>query len=65
MLVFRRPCVYNAAMWLNNRALFPCQEYGSMSTWEACITVPSGVTALMSGDSKEQCVLQDNGTYRN
>ncbi|ELU05104.1 hypothetical protein CAPTEDRAFT_216157 [Capitella teleta] len=46
----KRPCVYSAAMWLNNRALFPCHEFGSMCTWEACISVPQGSVAVMSGD---------------
>ena len=37
-------------MWLNNRAMFPCHEFGSMCTWEACMCVPDGAVAVMSGD---------------
>ncbi|KAK2168744.1 hypothetical protein LSH36_14g00029 [Paralvinella palmiformis] len=46
------PCVYTSGMWVNNRSLMPCQEYGSLSTWQAIIRVPSQLTVLMSADDK-------------
>ena len=53
-------CVYTAGMWVNNRSLMPCQEYGSLSTWQAIIRVPSeSIVVLMSGD-EEPCVTPEN-----
>ena len=54
------PCVYTAGMWINNRSLMPCQEYGSLSTWQAIIKVLPHLTVLMSGDNEGRIITEDN-----
>ncbi|GIX77918.1 aminopeptidase O [Caerostris extrusa] len=47
----RNPAVFSHGAFINNRALFPCQEPPvAMATWEATVTVADPVTVLMSGD---------------
>ncbi|CAD5117370.1 DgyrCDS6148 [Dimorphilus gyrociliatus] len=43
-------CVYTAGMWINNRALFPSQEYACLSTWQSLISCDSDYYPLMSSD---------------
>ena len=54
--------MFSAAMWINNRALMPCQEYGSLSTWEAYIRAPVGAQVIMSSDHNATHQLSEDGT---
>ena len=55
--------MFSAAMWINNRALMPCQEYGSLSTWEAYVRAPIDAQVIMSSDHNATCQLTENGTF--
>ena len=43
--------MFSAGMWVNNRALFPCQEFGALSTWHATITTPRDTVLLITSDN--------------
>ena len=58
-----RPCMFSAAMWINNRALMPCQEYGSFSTWEAYIRAPADGQVIMSAEQDAVCCSKENGVF--
>ena len=55
--------MFSAAMWISNRALMPCQEYGSMSTWEAYIRAPVDAQVIMSADKNATCRVIENSTF--
>ncbi|XP_060556016.1 aminopeptidase O-like [Ruditapes philippinarum] len=58
-----RPCVYTHGHWINNRSLFPSQDVpGALSTWQAYINVPEGMTVLMSGDTNPEIIDSSSGT---
>jgi hypothetical protein len=44
------PCVFTAAMWMNNRALFPTAEFGNLSSWQCSVSTQEGATVLISSD---------------
>ncbi|GFS94910.1 aminopeptidase O [Nephila pilipes] len=51
----QNPAVFTYGAFINNRALFPCQEPPTaMATWEAVITVMDSSVVLMSGDEEPQ-----------
>lgn len=55
-------CVYTHGHWINNRSLFPSQDVPeALATWQAYITVPQGLTVIMSGDHNPQCKDSING----
>ena len=55
-------CMFTACMYINNRSFFPCQEFGSLSTWQAYIsTIQSGAKVLMSGDNEGTMTTTDKG----
>ena len=48
--------MYTSAMFINNRAFFPGQEFGSLSTWQAYIRAPKGAVVIMSGDTEGKMI---------
>lgn len=56
-----RPAVFTYGAWINNRALFPCQEPpAAMATWSATVAACEPAVVLMSGDS-EPLIYNSNG----
>ncbi|KAF8777509.1 Aminopeptidase O like protein [Argiope bruennichi] len=56
-----KPSVFTYGAFINNRALFPCQEPPvAMATWEAVISIADSMVALMSGDEEPE-VIHDEG----
>ena len=60
-LLICRPCVYTAAMLVNNRALMPCQEFGALSTWQAFVRAPIDAAVLMSSDNSPTFITSESG----
>ncbi|GBN02963.1 Aminopeptidase O [Araneus ventricosus] len=55
------PSVFSYGAFINNRALFPCQEPPvAMATWEAVVSITDPMVALMSGDEEPE-VTHDKG----
>lgn len=51
----KNPTVFTYGAFINNRALFPCQEPPvAMATWEAVVTITNSCIVLMSGDDEPQ-----------
>ncbi|GFT31347.1 aminopeptidase O [Trichonephila clavipes] len=58
----KNPTVFTYGAFINNRALFPCQEPPvAMATWEAVVTVTDSNVVLMSGDEEPQ--ISCDGKY--
>ncbi|CAL1264199.1 unnamed protein product [Larinioides sclopetarius] len=58
------PSVFSYGAFINNRALFPCQEPPiAMATWEAVVSTTDPMVALMSGDEEPEVIHEKGFTH--